>query len=466
MTIGKNFTDGKIATLPLPKVVREKRIALGSGLVLGVRKTGQRVFYYQWTELRDKAGNPVKQVSQGRTKTLTIGDWGLEAPGITIRDAKARTEELRQIVESGANPAEVKKITQRTNIEKGGFTFDDAHKIYMDSKIKKKNAEKTIIQANSVYTNYLKDKLGPVPFKFITSTLINECFDACPFPRVKEQMLGIVRALYRIARARSIILHDLSDTIMLDSLPKIPLAAVTDHQTQLILFKSFSEIPFPEMQIYFRLLAYTFVRPTTLTHATWDQFDLNNLIWFVPAGQMKKRRDFWTPITPAIHEQLTKLYAITGKSKYLFPLTSGPDKFKAPMNRTRPIDWLVKLGWKEKQTAHGFRALATTVLTERRVNLDLIRLAMAHKDRSSLSPYDRASMFGPRFEMHCQWCDYIDALYRGDPWGIAARKINPAEPLAELQPGEIFRSMFEEAKARREGDRGLTFESVAIGGGK
>jgi integrase len=70
---------------------------------------------------------------------------------------------------------------------------------------------------------------------------------------------------------------------------------------------------------------------------------------------------------------------------------------------------------KEEMTAHGFRAMARTLLDEvLHVRPDFIEHQLAHAVRDPLGrAYNRTSHLEERRKMMQQWADYLDKLRSG-----------------------------------------------------
>jgi integrase len=76
---------------------------------------------------------------------------------------------------------------------------------------------------------------------------------------------------------------------------------------------------------------------------------------------------------------------------------------------------LRRLGYsKDEMTAHGFRALASTLLNEGGFPPDVIELQLAHKERNKVvAAYNRAERLTERRNMMQAWADYLDRLRTG-----------------------------------------------------
>lgn len=71
---------------------------------------------------------------------------------------------------------------------------------------------------------------------------------------------------------------------------------------------------------------------------------------------------------------------------------------------------LHRLGYKNVMTAHGFRAMARTVLVERLgYPAEHVEMQLAHTLRDPLGrAYNRATYLNQRREMMQGWADYVD----------------------------------------------------------
>ena len=69
----------------------------------------------------------------------------------------------------------------------------------------------------------------------------------------------------------------------------------------------------------------------------------------------------------------------------------------------------------DKMTAHGFRAMASTLLNEsNKWSPDAIERALAHKDKDTIrAAYHRGTHWAERVEMAQWWADYLDNLRNG-----------------------------------------------------
>jgi integrase len=162
-----------------------------------------------------------------------------------------------------------------------------------------------------------------------------------------------------------------------------------------------------------KLSALLFVRPGELRAAEWREMDLDDSVWRIPAAKMKMRHDHLVPLATQAVEILRGLERMTGDGKYVFPSIRSDDRC---MSENTVSAALRGMGYtKEVMTAHGFRAMARTMLDEileERVDLIEHQLAHAVIDVNGRA-YDRTAHLPGRRLMMQRWANYLDQLRKG-----------------------------------------------------
>ena len=164
----------------------------------------------------------------------------------------------------------------------------------------------------------------------------------------------------------------------------------------------------PEVRCALRMLLLTAVRPGELRSMAWDQVDLEAATWTVPAERMKMRRQHVVPLPVQAVAILEGMKAVTGARELVFPSPYQPRK---PMSENTLNVALGKLGYKGRQTAHGFRHLISTALNERNYNRDWVERQLAHGDEDEIRDrYNGALYLAQRRAMMQAWADELDAM--------------------------------------------------------
>jgi integrase len=160
----------------------------------------------------------------------------------------------------------------------------------------------------------------------------------------------------------------------------------------------------PALNYAFQLLTLTFVRAQELMGAEWTEFDLKEKVWTIPKERMKKRKEHTVFLSQQSCLVLEKIQKDHFHPKYVFYDEARQTHIKIE----RLINSLYKIGYKGKMTAHGFRALASTVLNEAGFNPDVIEKQLAHVDTNSVRrAYNRAQYIVDRNKMMQWWSDFI-----------------------------------------------------------
>jgi integrase len=172
-----------------------------------------------------------------------------------------------------------------------------------------------------------------------------------------------------------------------------------------------------------QLLMLTAVRPGELRGARWSEFDLDAARWRIPAARMKMRAEHLVPLS---RQALTLLGAVAARrpanadaSDLVFPSPYYPGK---PLSENTLNSALARMGYKGTATAHGFRALFSTVANECGHDPDVIERQLAHVERNAVrAAYHRAAYVAERATLVQWWADYLDGKRAGNVTPIGKR---------------------------------------------
>ncbi|OAT32764.1 phage P4-associated integrase [Buttiauxella brennerae ATCC 51605] len=154
------------------------------------------------------------------------------------------------------------------------------------------------------------------------------------------------------------------------------------------------------VQITTKLLMITGVRTIELRAALWQEFDLDNAIWEIPAERMKMRRAHLVPLSTQALDLLNELKIMTGNYRYVFPGWNDPHK---PMSEASINQVIKRIGYGGKLTGHGFRHMMSTLLHEQGFDSSWIEMQLAHVDKNNIrGTYNHAQFLEKRRDM-LQW---------------------------------------------------------------
>ena len=155
------------------------------------------------------------------------------------------------------------------------------------------------------------------------------------------------------------------------------------------------------------LMWWTLARPTEVIAARWDEFDLENKIWTIPAERMKTRQPHALPLPHQAIGVLESLKNITGRFDYLLPNRSSPKK---PAAHSIFVKAFYALGYEGKLTPHGVRVTGRTILGEQGHPKDVLERQLAHLDAKHVRAYDQGDRLETRKHVMQGWADYLDGL--------------------------------------------------------
>lgn len=346
----------------------------------------------------------------GKEKRLALGVF----PTVTLADARSATEHAKSLLRQGIDPGEKRKAEKRTKRALDADTFQ----VIADEWIRLQNASwssNTSQNTESRLKRYVYPYIGSRPISEILPTevlsLLRRIEDRGHIDtahRVKQRCSQIFRYAIVTDRAERDPAADLKGALA--PLQTRHRAAITEPKEVGALLLSIGQYHGSSItRAALILLAYTFVRPGELRKALWEEFNLSDSIWRIPAKRMKLGLDHLVPLSRQAINVINDLKKISGDSSYLFP---SPHAKQRPISENALNTALRRIGYtKHEMTAHGFRTVASTLLHENGWHTDIVERQLAHIERNSVkAAYNRAQHFHERHRMMQEWADYLDNL--------------------------------------------------------
>ncbi|WP_234180362.1 tyrosine-type recombinase/integrase [Sphingopyxis sp. NFH-91] len=385
---------------------REKPYKMGDtlGLFLLVQPTGGRL----WR---------LKYRIEGREKKLGLGTY----PDIGLSEARRRRDEARALIASGKDPSREKQREKVRATLDAGNTFQAISDEYCAKR--KKDGENGWSPATAKRSEYLLSQLrgsiGKLPIAEIEPADILaavrkiEKRGNLESARRTLQLAGLVfRYAVATARLRSDPTRDLRGAL---TSPKVThYGAITDPKGAGELLRAIDGYEgLGITKLALQIAPHVFVRPGELRQASWSEIDLDAAVWEIPAERMKMRKPHHVPLSTQAIALFRELHEISGPQGFVFP---GVRTRARPMSENTINAALRRLGYStDEMTAHGFRAMASTLLNESGAfSPDAIERALAHGDRDKVrAAYHRGAHWKERVEMAQWWSDYLDQLRKG-----------------------------------------------------
>ena len=350
----------------------------------------------------------------GRQRTLSFGRW----PELSLADARERSLNARRLLNDGIDPMEQAKLDQIAASVARANTFKAVAEEWLAKQEAEGRAPATL-KKNRWLVSFAYPALGKRPITAITPhevLLVLRKVEATKRYETAKRIRSICSVVFRYAiataRADRDICADLRGALIS---PKVKhRAAITTPTKAGALLRSIDIYEGNYLtKVALQLLPHIFVRPGELRFAEWAEFDLEKSIWSIPDYKTKMRRPHMVPLSQQAVAILGKIEHDASLSPFLFPSLRSGDR---PMSDNTLNAALRRLGYgKDEMTAHGFRAMAATLLNEMGIwNADAIERQLGHADNNGVRrAYARGEYWEERIKMMQYWSDYLDQLRDG-----------------------------------------------------
>lgn len=380
---------------------KDKVLSDGDGLQLRVRANGSKLWNFNYRHPRTKA-----RINMG------LGTY----PEISLAQARQMTFDSRALVAQGIDPKEHRnqKLEQEQSINEDTL-FNVASQWF---EVKKHTV--TADYADDIWRSFERHifpKLRDAPISKLTAPMIIELFR----PIEASGSLETVKRLTQ--RLNEVMIFAINCGLVRSN----PLAGIKAGFKKPIK-KSMATLKPYELPELMRTLAnasikrttrcliewqlHTMTRPSEAATARWDEFDLEEKVWTIPAEKMKKRRTHTVPLTEQMLGILEAMKPISGHRPYVFPSDREPMKH---CNTQTANMALKRMGFAHRLVSHGLRSLASTTLNEKGFEPDLIESALAHVDANQVrSAYNRTDFLERRRPMMEWWSKHIEDASQGN----------------------------------------------------
>jgi integrase len=362
------LTDSAIRSLK-PRA-KPFKVADEKGLYLQVTPAGGRLWKLKFRTVT------------GAEKKLSLGAY----PDISLKDARERRDDARATLAKGVDPAEQKRRDKHAAMINAGNTFCAVAEAFIAKNERDGLAANTIIKRRW-FLKLLQKTIGSRPVAEIKPFEILEAvrpFEAAKNDEKAHRTLQFVGSVFRFAIANQMADSDPTRDLRGALAKRKPkhLAAILEPKRVGELLRAIDGYEgqgLPITRIALKLSPYLFVRPGELRRAEWSEIDLEAAVWRIPAAKMKGRQEHVVPLSNQAIALFQEVQAFTGHGRYVFPSIRTPAD---PMSENTVNAALRRLGFSgDEMTAHGFRAMASTLLNESgKWSSDAIERALAHKD--------------------------------------------------------------------------------------
>lgn len=371
-----------------------------------------------------------------RENRLSLGTY----PETGLRAARDKRDAARKLIAAGTDPSETRRSEKAKRLREreakalasaglpGPGTFEHVARDWLatvhEGKVSASHADRTRIRLEQDVFPWL----GRRPIGEIDAPELLQCLR-----RVEAR--GAIETAHRVKNAAGQVFRygvaigackrnpaaDLQDALK-PVRARHHAAIVDPGQAGKLLRDVMAYEGHPVTRAALQLSALLLLRPGELRHMEWAWLDLAKATLTVPSEVMKRRKaekvggpPHVVPLAPQAVAILNELLPLTGgrERRYVFPsLLTG----ERCMSENTVRGALRRMGYgNDDMTAHGFRAMARTMIAERLgVPPEVIEAQLAHAVGDALGrAYNRTQFLDQRRDMMTKWADYLDQLREG-----------------------------------------------------
>ncbi|MFT6420418.1 MAG: integrase [Porticoccus sp.] len=373
----------------------------GGGLQLRVKPNGSKIWLLDYHR-------PFTKV---RT-SLSLGAY----PTLSLAGARAKREEARKLLAKDIDPKEHRDELAKANEEAHNNTLMKIASDWLE--IKKTTV--TPEHANDSWRSlelHIFPTLGKMPIHKVTAVKAIATIK----PIAAKGSLETVKRLCQ--RLNEIMTFAVNTGVI----PNNPLSGISkafqtpDKQHQPTLTPSqlpelMKALSLASIKLTTRCLIewqlHTMVRPGEAAGTRWDEIDLENQLWHIPAERMKKKKAHTVPLTRQTVGLLELMKPISGCSEFVFPSDRNLRTHTHPQTANMALK---RMGFDKQLVAHGMRALASTTLNEQGFDPEVIEAALAHTGKNEVrSAYNRAQYIERRIPVMSWWSEHIEKAATGN----------------------------------------------------
>ncbi|WP_099133552.1 tyrosine-type recombinase/integrase [Xenorhabdus ehlersii] len=385
------------------------KLADGGGLYLEITTRGSKYWRMKYYRPTDK-----------KEDRLAFGVY----PTVSLADARARRDEAKKLIAQGIDPKAEKKGAYAG--VKGKHTFEKVARDWHASN--KRWSEDHGNRIMRSLEHYIFPHIGRLDISTLrTSQLLApiKTVDAEGKHDIAQRVQQRVTSIMRYAVQNDILdsnpANDMAgalSTVKSKHHPALPHERLPEFLSRLSRYHGRLIT-----RIAVELTLLTFVRSSELRFARWEELDLENAVWKIPATRkaiegvkfsergMKMKTEHIVPLSHQAVILFKSLRKLSGDCEVMFPNDHDPQKV---MSESTVNNALRGMGYDTKTDVcgHGFRTMARGAMGESGLwNDDAIERQLSHVERKSVrAAYIHTSKHLDERRLMVQWwADYLDA---------------------------------------------------------
>jgi integrase len=388
--------SGRLSSLKVANAREPGMLADGDGLYLQVTRGNARSWIFRYFR-------------NGKSHEMGLGS--LKAVGLAA--ARSKAAECRAILADGVDPIAARDAerAQRTVEDARGMTFDSCADAYIKAHSSAWKNEKHVAQWKATIRTYVSPVFGSLPVQAVDVALVMKVLEPIwtGKPETAGRIRGRIESVLNWAKARGYRTGEnpaLWKGHLDNLLPaRSKIAKVRHHaalpydQTSQFIDSLRRQDGVAPLALEFAIL--TAARTGEVIGARWDEIDLAQKVWTVPASRMKGGREHRVPLSA---EALAVLDKVNKGDREDFVFAG---RKKRPLSNMALLMVLRRMGH-ANLTAHGFRSTFRDWVAERtNFPREVAEAALAHVVGDKVeAAYRRGDFFEKRRRLMEAWGEF------------------------------------------------------------
>lgn len=370
-------------------------------------------------------GNLYLRVTKSQTKSWIFyyvkngvrTEMGLGSiANVTLEQARERAAELRKQLANGCEPlAEKKRIEAEKKLQQAkAMTFEQCTAAYINAHKAGWKNPKHLQQWQNTLAQYVFPIFGDFDVQAIDTTLIVRCLEAIWLTKNETacRVRGRIEVILDWATARKLRSGE-NPARWRGHLDKLLVKPTKIQNTE-----HHSALPYSEMHSFMqqlrqqdgiaaKCLEFTILTATRTGEsigAMWDEIDMANQVWIIPAQRMKVNKEHRVPLSNDTLRILHEMSAIR-LSDYVFPSNRKGLSNMAMLT-------LLKRMQRTDITVHGFRStFRDWAAEETSYSSEVVEMALAHTIKNQVeAAYRRGDLLEKRSILMESWARYCNGV--------------------------------------------------------
>ena len=344
-----------------------------------------------------------------------------------LQDARAKALDARRKRHDGIDPIEARRAErarQRLDVAKA-ITFRQCAEAYVNAHRAGWRNAKHKYQWSATLSTYAYPVIGALPVQAVDTGLVLKVLEPIwtAKPETASRLRGRLESILDFAKVRGY--RDGENPARWRG----HLAKLLPARSKVREVEHHAALPYAELPAFLvslreqegiaaralEFLILTAARTGEVIGARWNEIDLLDKTWTVPAGRMKAHREHRVPLSARalaiLDEMQVARHGDDARDAFVFP----GRKPATPLSNMAFLMLLRRMG-RGDLTAHGFRATFKTWASERTsFQNEIVEASLAHVIGGKVEQaYRRGDLFEKRRRLMQQWATFCTTAPAGD----------------------------------------------------